>query len=83
MIATDTPVINEINNYKMHTAKVVKRKLVTEVIGMVESNNINDPEEFDTYSLHDLDTSVGTETFSDNDAGDFSRLYSTKLSHMQ
>lgn len=70
MIATDTPEKNEIENYKMYKAKVVKKNLVTKVSGIIESNNNNEAVEFeevDTCSLHNSDTSVGNETFSDSD----------------
>lgn len=74
MIATDIPEKTEIENNKAKKAKTVKRKI------MPEHNRNNDDiiesedEDGETYSVHDSDTSVGSEIFSKNDDEDLSAL---------
>lgn len=83
-IAPDTPEKNEIENNKMKKAKTVKTNIMAELI---TSNEVHESEEevSDTYSLHDSDTSVGTEVFSDSDEEDLRAitLDPTKVSQIK
>ncbi|KAF2881317.1 hypothetical protein ILUMI_24857 [Ignelater luminosus] len=66
MIATDTPEKTEIENNRMKKAKTAKRNIMAEHTESNDADIESQEEVGDTYSLHDSDTSVGTEAFSDS-----------------
>ncbi|KAF2894164.1 hypothetical protein ILUMI_12009 [Ignelater luminosus] len=67
MIATDTPEKTEIKNNKMKKAKTIKRNIMAEHTENNDADSESEEKVRDTYTLHDSDTSVGTEVFSDSD----------------
>ncbi|KAF2880075.1 hypothetical protein ILUMI_26087 [Ignelater luminosus] len=74
MIATDTPEKTEIENNRMKMAKTVHRNIMAEHIESNDADIESEEKVGNTYSLHDSDTSVGTEVFSDSDEEDFCAL---------
>lgn len=61
MIAIVTAEKTDIENNEMKKTKIIKRKIVR--YENTQSNVTASEEVSDAYSLHDSDTTVGTETF--------------------